>query len=70
MTYLRDTYWCDQCCGPVRKKTRWEIVRDTLSYDIFMLLPGRIALGPLGRFFLQYAGGHAFTCDCPAKVLR
>lgn len=61
---------CDDCHGPVKIKTRWELVRDWLAYDLFMALPWSIAKGPIGFWLLTYAGGYAYTCTCPAKVLR
>jgi hypothetical protein len=60
---------CDTCHGPVRHKTRWELVRDWLAFEIIMALPCSFALTKCGVWLLSYAGGHAFTCTCPEKVI-
>ena len=61
---------CDHCHGPVRIKSRWELVRDWLAYEVFMALPWVIAKSRFGFWLLLFAGSHAYTCTCPEKVLR
>lgn len=60
---------CDTCHGPVKHKSRFELVRDWLAYDLFMALPWIIAKGRIGFWLLPYVRGHAYTCTCPEKVL-
>lgn len=60
---------CDTCHGPVRHKTRWELVRDWLAYEIWMALPISIGMTKPGLWLLSHAGGYAYTCTCPEKVL-
>lgn len=60
---------CDTCHGPVRHKTRFELVRDWLAYELFMALPWCIAKTRFGLWLLPDAGSHAYTCTCPEKVL-
>jgi hypothetical protein len=66
---------CDTCHGPVRHKTRFELVRDWLAFELVMAIPvgAMIRWKPVMAFamwLLQYGGGHAYTCTCPEKVLR
>lgn len=61
--------WCNECHGPVVPKTAWALVIEALLYDLWMALPISLAMGKLGFAILPYAGGHAFTCRCPSKVL-
>jgi hypothetical protein len=61
---------CDTCHGPVRHKTRFELIRDWLAYEIWMAIPTSLGMTKPGLWLLSHAGGHAYTCTYPEKVLR
>ncbi len=60
---------CRECFGPILPKRRFQLLADSLAYDLFLALPNCIAFSRVGFLLLPYAGTHAYTCTCPAKVL-
>jgi len=66
--------YCEPCHGFVEPRTRFELVRDWLAFELVLASPAAWTARGLGwrwlLWLLPYAGNHAYACTCPEKVLR
>jgi len=68
MSAVADLAWCDECHGPIVRKTKIAMCWDYLGFVIALHWPHHFFASWPHLAVLPYAGSHAYTCTCWPKI--